>query len=552
MSLASRIRAAFDKPAPAHRGLVEGVTPGDQSGAQASSGWAWHGGVSRPWAGDKAPGSISYPSLWSLDTYRLRQRSRVAYWDSVQARALIGRLVDNVIASGLTLESSPVWSMISPDWSEERRRDWLANTENRWMLWANSTDPDATGRLTLQQIQRLEFSSRLRDGETIPILRYSQSPNYSNPVQLQFLDPDQVGDYASATQRTAAKKADNRIVDGFELDKAGREIAIYALDEQTAKAERIPVSGPSGRRFVLHPAIIDTFGRVRGIGVLANLIHELEKITTYSVAELAAAVINASIAGWTETEAGSPKGPGFKAPSLKADSQAQAATASATSPQPQRYEINNPGLWINSTAPGQKLQSYDTKRPNVNFDVFLKAFVAQLSASLGIPVEVLTMSFNANYSASRASLLLFWTVVETWRDSSAAMFLGPIYAAWFAEEVRAGRIEAPGFGESPTLTRAWLNCDWIGINKPSIDPQKEATAADTRIAAGLTTRAREAKAYNGSEFSENVSRLAIENADLAKANKSITPAAPAPAFSASSSKQESAPNDQKPQEDEEE
>jgi capsid protein len=80
------------------------------------------------------------------------------------------------------------------------------------------------------------------------------------------------------------------------------------------------------------------------------------------------------------------------------------------------------------------------------------------------------------------------------------------------------------------LRRAWLNCEWTGINKPSIDPQKEATAADVRIAAGLTTREREAKLYNGSEYDDNAAQLAIENAALAAANESLQPAPePAPA-----------------------
>jgi capsid protein len=106
------------------------------------------------------------------------------------------------------------------------------------------------------------------------------------------------------------------------------------------------------------------------------------------------------------------------------------------------------------------------------------------------------------------------------------MFLNPIYAAWFAEEVAAGSISAPGFGETPTLSRAWLNSDWLGSSKPSIDPQKEANAADVRIAAGLTTRTREAKIYNGSEFTDNVGRLKIENAALKDAGGGQAPKVP--------------------------
>jgi len=139
---------------------------------------------------------------------------------------------------------------------------------------------------------------------------------------------------------------------------------------------------------------------------------------------------------------------------------------------------------------------------------------------------VLKKSFNANYSASRASLCLFWNLVESERQDSAALFWTPIYEAWFREEFRAGRINAPGFGTSPLVTRAWLNCDWAGIRMPSIDPLKEANAAHQRIADCLTTHDREAKQYNGSDFGDNAARLTEENALLQEAGQ---PEASAPA-----------------------
>jgi capsid protein len=126
------------------------------------------------------------------------------------------------------------------------------------------------------------------------------------------------------------------------------------------------------------------------------------------------------------------------------------------------------------------------------------------------------MTFSANYSASRASLLLFWNAIEKWRADLSSWMLNPIYQQWLQEEIDAGNISAPGYG-STTGRRAWSRCNWIGINHPSIDPLKEANAATVRIREGLTTRDREAAAYNGSDFADNVSELAIENRQLMQA-----------------------------------
>ena len=123
-----------------------------------------------------------------------------------------------------------------------------------------------------------------------------------------------------------------------------------------------------------------------------------------------------------------------------------------------------------------------------------------------------------------------------------SQFLNLVFEAWLAEEVKAGRIPAPGFvGASPVIRRAWLNCSWLGASKPSIDPLKEANAARARIEDGATTREREALAYNGSDFAENAARLTIENVALAAANAPMKPA-PAPAQAAPDDTEDETPD----------
>ncbi len=87
------------------------------------------------------------------------------------------------------------------------------------------------------------------------------------------------------------------------------------------------------------------------------------------------------------------------------------------------------------------------------------------------------------------------------------------------------------------MRRAWLNCSWIGTNIPSIDPLKDAKKATERIKECLTTHEWESKAYNGSEFSENIERLKVENEQVAEAKKSL-PAAPPPGKNGDSDKDE--------------
>ena len=478
--------------------------------------------------GAKFRGSSVYPSGWNLDNADLRDKSRVAYWDSPQAQAMLGRLVDNVIGTGLALESKPVWQLIGDQGMDDEQKHAMAREiELRFDLWASSHEPDAAGKKTLYELQAFSFLNMLRDGETFEVLRYSGDAMRMSPLSIQTIMPEQVNTPLDKYMLEATTTAGRRIVDGVEIDAYGKELAIHVSDNELGtNTTRIPVIGDkTGRRLVLHPVVADTLGAVRGTPLLANCVHELQKITDYTVAEIEAAIINAVLAVWVK--------PGPDAPASKALAGIQARNTISSSKE-ERTEssqttFDKPGLIVQSLKQGEEVQSFDTKRPNVNFGEFVRHITRSLSASKGIPIEVLEESFNANYSASRASLLLFWRKVEIERAKFASQFLGPIFEAWFVEEVKAGRIKAANFNASPVIRRAWLSCGWNGDKQPSIDPLKEANADDTRIAQGATTRERVAMEYNGSDAMDNIARLKTENIKLAEANAPLQPvAAPRP------------------------
>ena len=496
---------------------------------QAATGWQWRSGSSAIFDGQKFRGALrsAYPSGYDLDYSAIRARARIARWDSAHARAIIRRLVDNVIGTGMSASCAPVWDEIGSQLSPEDQAKLSRKVTQQFALYMQSHEPDATGRMTGYELQAFEFLNELGDGESIIIQRFSGLASRMSPVNLQFIDPDQVGDPLDSAIRTAVEAAGNTLVDGFEVDTYGRELAIHVQDPKLAlrKYTRVPVNGPSARRFVLHPGNYELVGQVRGISILAPIIHDLQKITDYQLSELEAAVINAVVAGYEIA------GPGGKTSGLATSVQAISAErkvgGSSSAEDAATAKITKPGIWINRLPFGGKIESFDTKRPNVNFGDFVKAVMRSLAAALSIPIEVLEMSFNANYSASRASLILFWQRVENWRESLISQFLQPWYDAWFTEAVRAGRFSVPGWSDGDPIVRAaWLNVNWIGVAMPSIDPTKDADADDKRIAQGATTRAQVAMKYNGSDFGENAATLARENEQIAEANKSMQPPPP--------------------------
>jgi len=529
MNLADRIRSIFRRPPAATAPhFVQGITPGDARDRirEARAAFTWNGGLTSSWGGEKFPGALGYAGSWAMDYLTLRRRSRIAYWDSAQGRALLDRLLQNVVGDGLSLQATPSWSIVAPAMTEEARRTWTRDVETRFHLWAISKELDASGRMNAYELQRFAFLNVLRDGEILNILRASSDRSRMNPLELQFLRPEQMVNPGTAALIKAAADRGNTITDGIEFDATGRPVAYYIRDELKGTDTRIPRTGPkSGRLFFNHVGVWDSVGQTRGIPVLAPIVHELQKLTDYGLAEIEAAVVNALVAAYIKPSPTAQASRALSGVVERGTSAAQTDAGDTRNEPPSAAWISNPGLIIQTLKAGEDLASFDVKRPNVHFEAFIKAIKSMLSSSLGIPVEVLDMSFNANYSASRASLILFWNTVVHWRSFLASNFLNPIYRQWLAGEIAAGRITAPGWEESPVMTAAWLNCDWIGIPQPSIDPKAEAEADDLRIAQGSTTRERVASEYNGSSFSENVERLAIENAEI----KDAQPEPPAPA-----------------------
>ena len=476
--------------------------------------WNWRRGTKTGsvFNGSKISGKKLYPSAFDMDVDSLRDAVRASYWDSSQSRAIIKRLADHVVSTGLFLEYSPSWELINTSLPDDEKDQFIRDIEIRFGLWAKSKEADSTAKLSFYELQMFEFINRLRDGETFSILRYSGNSSRMNPVSIQFIDPAQVQTPYNSLVYNAAISAGKRIENGIEIDAFGKEVAIYVMDAVTREFTRIPVESPDGkRRYVLHPMISDTMGGVRGVSILGPVIHELKKIADYSVAELEAAVINAVLAVWVKPSdklSASAALTGIRARgNVDAGPEVNQETREAT--------FDRGGLIVQSLKAGEEVVSFDTKRPNVNYETFVRAITKHVSASVSIPIEVLEESFSANYSASRASLLLFYQSVDIWRGTCASQFNDAIFKAWFTEEVAAGRINAPGFGgASAYINAAWLQNSWMGTGKLSIDPLKEAAAVKLRQEMGHTTGEREAINYNNSDFSENARRLKIEHEQL--------------------------------------
>jgi capsid protein len=99
-------------------------------------------------------------------------------------------------------------------------------------------------------------------------------------------------------------------------------------------------------------------------------------------------------------------------------------------------------------------------------------------------------------------MLEAWKFYKNRRNFAATGFCQPVFEAWMEEAVAIGRVDAPGFFADPLMRRAYLKSEWVGDAPGSIDPEKEANAAEKLIDIGLSNLTDQTMAITGKQWND--------------------------------------------------
>jgi lambda family phage portal protein len=464
-------------------------------------------------SGSYNAGSMSRPALknWNphagdanadtiYDLPMLRTRSRDLARNAPIGVAAINTVISNVIGTGLSMQCNPDAKYLG--WTDEHANEWKAEVEAEWLLWCNSLDCDASRSMNFYGLQSLALRSMLESGDVLAI---TPAIKRSNPYSLtiQLIEADRVSNKNSAINS-------GNSISGVTIDDNGAPVS-YSISKQHPGAVmrggmewvEVKAYGKNGRRNVLHLFDKRRPGQVRGVPYLAPVIEHLKQLARYSEAELQAAVVSAALAIFVKMDAEA-----FQT-LFEGDSSATYLNNATGWDGTVSTDLDGPGKAIN-LLPGEDVSTPALGRPNVNYDPFFLSMLKQIGPALEIPFEVLIKHFSSSYSASRAALLDFWRIVRVRRDFMATQFCEPIKDLWFEEAVATGRITAPGFFADARVRQAYSRVQWIGDSPGSIDPEKEANAAISRMDAGITTLEIETVAYNGGDWEANHRQRAKE------------------------------------------
>lgn len=459
-----------------------------------------------------------------LNNYTLRQRSRMLVMGAPLAKSAINTNRTNVVGNGLRLKSTINRQALGL--SVEQAEEWQKKTEAEFELWASRKNAcDATGMNDFYGIQQLCLVSWLSSGDVFALIkRYEATKLQPYSLRLHVIEADRVRtpvdamNHVYVNQIVGKTKNGNKIYDGVEINNNGMVEAYhiantypYELIAEKTEYTRVKAYGDkTGLPNILHIMESERPDQYRGVPYLAQVIEPLLQTRRYTDAEIMSAVIQSFYTAFIVTDADANEMP---------FNEAIGDDAGEISTDDNEYEMG-PGT-INIMKPGEDIKLAAPTHPNNGFDKFMRAMCEQIGAALEIPADLLLKSFNSSYSASRAALLEAWKAFKMRRVWLTNDLCKPVYEIWLTEAVALGRIVAPGFLTDPIIRQAYLQSEWIGPSQGQLDPTKEISAAVMAIENGLSTHEQESIKLNGSEFTTNADKLAIENEKLRAANGNI-------------------------------
>lgn len=455
--------------------------------------------------GEKFAGGFGLTEILATDYWTLRQRSSQLFKQNLFARGVIRRLVTNEINTGLHLEAVPEEKILGK--LEDSLADWTEEVENRFELWGESAQHcDRSELRTFGQLQAVARLEALVAGDVLVVLEQGARTR----VPRVRLVPGE----AVQTPLGPQPAKGNSIRHGVELDAAGRHVA-YWIRQEDGTSQRLPAYGSGGRRNAWLVYGADTrLGEVRGEPLLGIVLQSLREIDRYRDSAQRKAVINSFLAMFVEKTEDKPGSRPLTRGGITRSSKVQIDSSG----KPRRFSTSEmvPGLTIEELQTGETIKAHGAQGTDEKYADFQDAIIYGVAWGLEIPPEILTLSFNSNYSASQAAINEFKMYLDRVRTDFGSSFCAPIYGDWLLSEVLNDRIAAPGLLDAwrdplqYVAYAAWTASDWTGHIKPSTDLLKQARGYRVALDRGLTNYDRASREFSGTKFSKNVRKLRRE------------------------------------------
>ena len=383
----------------------------------------------------------------------LRRRSRYEIANNSYARGLVLMLANDTIGTGPRLQMQL---------DKEKLNDRI---ERDFYSWSRE--------IRLAPKLRTMRMARCQDGESFAIL--STNPRLANDVKLDVIPVE-----ADRVAGELTWKKDDTSVDGISFDQWGnpatyRVLKYHPGDMRYGTGEEANIVAASN---MLHIFRADRPGLHRGVSELTAALPLFAQLRRYNLAVLSAAEAAADFAAVLYTDA-PPDGETTELEPLDAV------------PLQRNMMLTIPAGW--------KLGQLDPKQPAANHAEFVKIVLSEIARCVCCTYGSLSGDFSGyNYSSGRLDNQIYHKSIIVDRSLWEGDVLDRLFRAWFREYkiVRKLNVEDE--------RHVWF---WDGFSH--VDPTKDATSQEMRLANHTTTLAEEC-AKEGRDYMEVLNQRAKE------------------------------------------
>lgn len=436
-------------------------------------------------------------------------RCRDQYINNPSIRGAIRRMVNNAVRDGI----APRFRFRNPSGEPltEANRAWEA-LFNRWAIYAG-----LNRRQSLWTMQRLALATMWSDGEFYVHRAFSDAIPGIPPLRLELIERDMLDTSVDGDLQNG-----NLARMGKELDRTTGEIVAYhflaahpgdynGYRRGIRDTRRIPAAD------IIDCHEADRISQTAGMPWLASLVMESWDLQEYRDYERIGAKLAAAFGIFVRNDNPVPNllggigGPGFGAPG----GDWPGAWGCNVAPLGEYIE---PGR-IQALPYGTDIRIAEHNRPGTQYEPYVKESRRTQSTGLGISYEAFANDYtDASYSSARSAALEERLSYQGMQFFLSEAFLDPI-CRWFIESAWQAGLNPhpmPGFAENPwpwLESFAQANPGWQWV-----DPAKDASASEKKIALGLSSHYREAMAA-GVDFDENVDELLRAETKLLEVDK---------------------------------
>ncbi len=394
----------------------------------------------------------------------LRNRSRYEVANNSYARGIVNTLAQDTIGTGPRIQLATLNSEINSIIEEE------------FMAWADE--------IRLAEKLRTMRKAKSVDGEAFAVM--STNRKLESPVKMDIrpMETDRV------TSPIGVKLPSN-IIDGIVLDDWGNSVAYYFTQSHpgdtftfsTDRAyNRIPAED------VIHWMTADRPEQHRAIPELTPALPLFSHLRRYTLATILAAETAADFAAVLYTD-------------MNASDEAADVDPMDTVELERNMATTLPSGW--------KLGQLEAEQPVTTYAEFKREVLNEIARCLGVPYnKAAANSSGYNYSSGRLDFQTYYKMLRVERQHAESVVLNKIFRAWLDRAILVSDYLPIKVRTLHRIPRVWF---WDGDEH--VDPQKEATAQQTRLVSHTTTLATE-YAKQGKDWERELEQIGRERAKM--------------------------------------